>query len=210
MKKIFCFVFALAAVLIAGVVWLRNGGETDAGRSQAELDGSVPEVGADPSVADEFASGGGRDEAVDSDESGPLGEEETPLTEEEKREAEEEKKVEVFDGLTDKWMEPAAKGVSMADVDAFVRSFRAVPKARQDECVHRALNLVPDENVMLLAGILLDRSVGEDVAATIFADILNRDEDVKKVILLQVYKDKSHPCWADAAWILDVTGEQNK
>lgn len=135
---------------------------------------------------------------------------EEPPTEEEKREAEEEAKVEAFDGMTDKWMEPAAKGVSMADVNAFVRAFRDVPKERQDECVHRALNLIPDENVMLLAGILMDRSLGEEVAETVFADILNRNEDVKMVILQQVYKDKTHPCWTDAAWILDVTGEQPK
>ena len=41
-------------------------------------------------------------------------------------------------------------------------------------------------------------------------DILNRDEDVKKPILQEIFKDKSHPCWADTAWILDVTGELPK
>ena len=26
----------------------------------------------------------------------------------------------------------------------------------------------------------------------------------------KIFKDKSHPCWADTAWILDVTGELQK
>ena len=133
-----------------------------------------------------------------------------PQTEEERREAAEEKAVDAFDNLTDRWMEPAKKGVTMDDIDTFARSFRAIPKARQDECVHRALNLIPDENVMLLAGILMDKSMDKEMVETVYNDILNRDEDVKKPILQQIFKDKSHPCWADTAWILDVTGELPK
>ena len=133
-----------------------------------------------------------------------------PRTEEEKREAEEEKLVNAFDDPTDKWMEPASKGVTMTDVDAFAKAFRRIPKARRDECVHRALNLIPNENVMLLAGILMDKSMDKEIVETVYNDILNRDEDVKKPILQQIFKDKSHPCWADTAWILDVTGELPK
>ena len=130
-----------------------------------------------------------------------------PLTEDEKREAAEEKLVNAFDDLTDKWMEPSKKAMTMADVDSFAKTFRGVPKERQDECIHRALNLIPDENVMLLAGVLMDKSMDKEIVETVYNDILNRDEDVKKPILRQIFKDKSHPCWADTAWILDVTGE---
>ena len=133
-----------------------------------------------------------------------------PQTEEEKREAEEEKLVEAFDDLTDKWQEPSAKGVKMADIDNFAKSFRRIPKARRDECIHRALNLIPDENVMLLAGVLMDKSMDKEIVETVYNDVLNRDEDVKKPILQQIFKDKTHPCWADTAWILDVTGELPK
>ena len=135
---------------------------------------------------------------------------EEPQTEEEKREAEERKLVDAFDGLTDKWQEPSAKGVTMADVDNFAKAFRKIPKARQDECIHRALNLIPDENVMLIAGVLMDKTMDKEIVETVYNDILNRDEDVKKPILQQIFKDKSHPCWADTAWILDVTGELPK
>ena len=133
-----------------------------------------------------------------------------PQTEEEKREAAEEAKVDAFDNLTDKWMEASEKGVAMADVDNFVKQFRQIPKSRQDECIHRALNLIPDENVMLLAGILMDKTADKEIVETVYNDILNRDEDVKKPILQQIFKDKSHPCWADTAWILDVTDELPK
>lgn len=132
--------------------------------------------------------------------------EEESQTEEEKREAEEQKKVDAFDNLTDKWMEPSEKGVTMAEVDNFAKQFRQVPKDRKDECIHRALNLIPDENVMLLAGVLMDKTMDKEIVETVYNDILNRDEDVKKPILLEIFKDKSHPCWADTAWILDVTG----
>ena len=85
--------------------------------------------------------------------------------------------------------------------------FRRVPKARKDECVHRALNLIPDENVMLLAGILFDKEQDKEILDLVYNDILNRDEDVKKPILKEIFKDREHPNWADTAWILDVTGE---
>ena len=149
------------------------------------------------------------DEAED-EENAESDSEEEPLTEEEKREAEEEKLVNAFDDLTDKWQEPSAKGVTLADIDNFAKSFRKIPKARQDECIHRALNLIPDENVMLLAGVLMDKSMDKEIVEEVYDDVLNRDEDVKKPILQQIFKDKSHPCWTDTAWILDVTDELPK
>ena len=132
---------------------------------------------------------------------------EPEMSEEEKAAAEEERLVEAFDNLTDKWMEPAKDGVTMQDIDTFVRQFKSVPADRKDECLHRALNLVPDENVMLLAGILLDKSLDKEIIELVYNDVLNRDEEVKKPILQEIFKDKEHPCWADTAWILDVTGE---
>lgn len=130
-----------------------------------------------------------------------------PLTEEEQAEAAEEAAVAAFDAVIEKWQEPRKGGVSMDDIAAFAKTFRQVPEGRRDEEIHHALNLVPDENVMLLVGVLLDKSFGQEIVETVFNDVLNRDEDVKKPILLEIYKDKTHPCWADTAWILDVTGE---
>ncbi len=136
--------------------------------------------------------------------------EEEPLSEDERREREEEALADAFDALTDKWMEPAADGVSMTDVDEFSEQFRMVPEARKEECLRRALNLVPDENVMLMAGILMDKSQDKELVELVYNDVLNRAEDVKKPILQQIFKDKTHPCWADTAWIFDATGESSE
>ena len=134
-----------------------------------------------------------------------LTEEEAREQEEAKREREEEATVDDFDSLTDKWMEPAKGEVTMKDVETFAALFRKVPMDRKDECLHRALNLVPDENIMLLAGILMDKSQDPELIELVYNDVLNRSEDVKQPILQQIFKDKEHPCWADTAWILDVT-----
>ena len=129
------------------------------------------------------------------------------ISEDERREREEESLVDAFDALTDKWMEAVEGGVTMEDVDEFSARFRKVPDAQKEDCLRRALNLVPDENVMLLAGILMDKSQPKELVELVYNDVLNRDEDVKRPILLQIYKDKTHPCWKDTAWIMDVTGE---
>lgn len=142
----------------------------------------------------------------DGDDSGDSGQETEPPSPKTQEDIEEEI-VDAFDGLTDKWMSTGKGLASMKDVDEFVAAFKRIPKSRQDECIHRALNLVSDDNVMVLAGILMDKDVEKETVETVYNDILNRDEDVKKPILEQIFKDKTHPCWADTAWILDVTGE---
>lgn len=199
---------ALAA-FVALCVWGGKHGDTETQRGTGaspqgagELRASAPlclaeEQGEEAEEEDEDA-----DEEESDDE-----EDEEELTEEEKREREEEKLVDAFDDLTDTWDEPSKKEITMADIDAFGAAFRKVPDDRKDECVHRALNLIPDENVMLLAGILMDKSNDREIIEEVFNDVLNRDEDVKEPILRQIFKDKEHPCWDDVAWIFDVTDE---
>lgn len=119
----------------------------------------------------------------------------------------EERLVEEFEAETDRWLKPAKDGVPVAAVENFTRVFKKVPPERRSESLHRALNVLPDANVMLLAGILTDRSLPTEVVKEVFSDILNRSDDVKKPILQEIFKDKDHPCWAETAWILDATGE---
>ena len=219
MRKVVVGILALA-VIVAVIVFLSAREDTSstdetvlrlpsgagARRTARPADEGTATVGGDVLGAPQSQD----DEASAKDDSEEDPETEEPQTEEEKREAKEEKLVNAFDDLTDKWMEPSAKGVTMADIDNFAQSFRSVSKNRQDECVHRALNLIPDENVMLLAGILMDKTMDKKIVETVYNDILNRDEDVKKPILQQIFKDKTHPCWADTAWILDVTDQLPK
>ena len=203
---------AVAAVaLVAVVAILRQRG--DGAPTAPEGDsGRVPATtasGEDKIRAVDVGKASAEDSDTDSEaaETSSSDETEEPKTSEELQEEEEEKKVEAFDSLTDKWMEKEGGEVTMKDMDAFVAAFKAVPDARKDECLHRALNLVSDDNVLLLAGILFDKSIDKEYLELVFNDVLNRDEEVKKLILPKIFKDKDHPCWADTAWILDVTGE---
>ena len=85
----------------------------------------------------------------------------------------------------------AILGVTMDDIAEFSAHFRRVPKANREECLQRALNLVPDENIMLLAGILMDKSQDKEIVELVFNDVLNRGEEVKQPILRQIFKDKT-------------------
>ena len=206
------FRWAFAAFAAVGAAWFFFASpasvSTDVGKSAPASSATLPTDARTPVPSAPSPSDGAEKSsptvAVGEDD---RAEEEDQQTEEEKREAEEERLVEAFDGLTDTWQEPAKRQLEMSDVDAFVKAFRAVPEARKDECIHRALNLIPDENVMLLAGVLMDRSMDKEIVEDVYNDILNRDEDVKRPILQQIFKDKTHPCWTDTAWILDVTGD---
>ena len=215
MKKL--AVLALVAVALAAVaVWLCTvargpAGQTDLEREFERMEPNDKELGdfngdiplevtsvkkgkAGARAAKAKAKDDGEDEPA------------VELTEEEKAEAEAEKIIEEFDALTDKWMETTSGNPpTLAEVDAFVELFRKIPADRKDECIHRALNLIPDENVMLLAGVLMDKGQDPETIDTVFSDILNREESVKLPVLREVIKDTKHPCWKDAAGILDVT-----
>ena len=211
MRKIWIGIGTIVALVVIVLLVLSQRSETRDDHKEKSAESSRPRLIADR-ADDEHRQNSRAEDAEEASENEPEETEDPPepMTEEEKREAEEEKKVDAFDNLTDKWMEPSAKGVTMADIDNFAKAFRQVPKDRQDECIHRALNLIPDENVMLLAGVLMDKEMDKEIVEEVYNDVLNRDEDVKKPILQQIFKDKSHPCWADTAWILDVTGELPK
>lgn len=119
-----------------------------------------------------------------------------------------EAKAEKFDAAVDAWMDAeTTKTPTMKDVDAFHALFNAVDKEQKEDCLRRALNLIPDSNIMLLVGILMDSEEDKDLVELIYNDVLNRPEEVKMPILETIFKDRHHPCWADTAWIFDVTGK---
>ena len=209
MKKVLA-ILVIVALVGAGYFLFVGPGYEESRENNEKKASFVQEVSADLAAKEADAQSGGlsgEDETVVDTE----GESEEELTEEEKKEREEEKLVDEFDAETDKWMD-AEKTTppTMDQIRAFHEKFKKLPKNRKDECLHRALNLIPDENVMLLVGILMDKSEDKEFVELIYNDVLNRDEEVKKPILQTIFKDKEHPCWADTAWILDVTGELPK
>lgn len=214
LKKKLAIVCCVAAVAIGLFIWLQFGGS--AAQKSPSLDSSVNNVSTNGRAKAESAAKPSpmKKHAATVHTSAAASTDRQPSASQQANEAiqvsskdETERLVDDFDALTDKWIEPAKDGVAMKDVDSFVERFRKVPQSRKKECLHRALNLVPDENVMLLAGILMDKSQDKEIVETVFSDILNRNELVKKPILQQIFNDREHPCWADTAWILDATGE---
>lgn len=115
-----------------------------------------------------------------------------------------EKSSEFFSQL-EKWSDSEKNKATEADAKEFIARFKSLPPAMQEENLNHALNLIPDANIILLSGLLFDKTIKPEFNELIFNDILNRDESIKLPIIRQVHKDRAHPCWSDAAWILDVT-----
>ena len=120
-------------------------------------------------------------------------------------EREERKNVESFYAAIEKWREPRAAEPTPQEMSEFCAAFDKIPEERKIDEIHHAINLIPDENLLLLAAILFDKSQNRDVIDAIYSDILNRDESVKMPVVEKIYQDREHPCWAEAAWLLDVT-----
>jgi hypothetical protein len=123
---------------------------------------------------------------------------------EEQQEDEDEKKCERFFALLEKWSENK-KNATENDALDFIKEFKALPEDRQEEHLNHALNLIPDSKAILLTAFLIDKSIKTEFIQLVFNDFLNRDDSVKQPILKLIYKDRTHPCWSDAAWILDAT-----
>ena len=120
-------------------------------------------------------------------------------------EREERQNVESFYAAIEKWREPRAASPTPQEMSEFCAAFDKIPEERKIDEIHHAINLIPDENLLLLAAILFDKSQNKDVIDAIYSDILNRDDSVKMPVVEKIYQDREHPCWAEAAWLLDVT-----
>ena len=128
---------------------------------------------------------------------------------ESRAEEEEDRLVDEFDDETDRWLDgDDSRLPTMEDIGNFLALFGRIPHRRKKECLQRALNLIPDENIILLVGILMDKSQDRDLVRLVYDDIINRDNSVKNSILQEIYKDKDHSCWSDTEWIFEVTGEK--
>lgn len=203
---------ALAAVVIAIVVWRRNPPHDERGTSggvqterQSSGGGSArsSNAGARPgneglrNVEENAAdSDDGTPEAQPSDSSPDPADAERALVEE-------------FDNATDKWTNPVDGEISTKEVYAFADAFSRVPAKYKRESLQRALNLIPDDNIMILAGLLMDKSQEKEYIMAVFQDVLNRSDEVKQPLLNEIYKDKTHPCWPEVAWIFDATGQKD-
>lgn len=128
---------------------------------------------------------------------------------EDEEEAESSDEGAAFQTFLDDWSN-TTKTVDEKDVAEFVDLFGRLPEARRDEFLSHALNLITDDKLELLLGILMDKTQPKDVLSAVFNDILNRDDEVKLLVLSEIAKDRDHPCWVDAVWVLDVMSKQGQ
>lgn len=107
-----------------------------------------------------------------------------------------------IDTLSEKTRAPTAE-----EAIAFKREFAKLDKRDQMDGIQTALHLLPEEQFPILYPILFDKTIDPDILDEIFSDGLNHDEDIKVPMMKEIYKDKEHPMYVEAARILDATGE---
>ncbi len=112
-----------------------------------------------------------------------------------------------FDDLVDEWREPRTEAIDEVAVAKFAKTFEGLAEDDREAGLQRALNLIPDDNILVLSGILFGETGDETAKTMIFHDILNRDEAVKLPILEEIRKNRSHPCFEDADWVLESTAD---
>lgn len=112
-----------------------------------------------------------------------------------------------FDALTDQLVGVRNSAISQSDVAAYVSAFKILPQTDRKACIQRAINLIPDENLTPLIGILIDKETDLATKKLVFNDILKRNDDRKNAVLRIICEDTEHPCSSDARWILKATGE---
>jgi len=116
------------------------------------------------------------------------------------------KAVEAWEGFVDVVAERPGKPTADQAL-AFKQEFAKLDKADQLDGIQTALNLLPDDQFPLLYPILFDKTVDPDILDEIFSDGLNHEDDIKVPMMKEIYKDKTHPMYVEAARILDATGE---
>jgi hypothetical protein len=114
--------------------------------------------------------------------------------------------VEAWEGFVDVVAERPGKPTADQAL-AFKQEFAKLDKADQLDGIQTALNLLPDDQFPLLYPILFDKTVAPDILDEIFSDGLNHEDDIKVPMMKEIYKDKTHPMYVEAARILDATGE---
>ena len=103
--------------------------------------------------------------------------------------------------------QPKEPRVTLDDQLRIRDAFREMSEESRMEEIHHTMNLLPDESIEVIYGVLFDKTQPEDIMDVIFSDILNRDEPIKHPMLDVIRKDPTHPMHAEAARIWDVISD---
>ena len=102
---------------------------------------------------------------------------------------------------------PKEPRVTLNDQLRIRDAFREMTEENRMEEVHHAMNLLPDESVAVMYGVLFDKTQPEDIMDVIFSDILNRDESIKLLMMREIAKDPTHPMYEESVRILEITDD---
>jgi len=105
--------------------------------------------------------------------------------------------------------QPKEPRVTLNDQLRIRDAFREMTEENRMEEVHHAMNLLPDESVAVIYGVLFDKTQPEDIMDVIFSDILNRDESIKILMMREIAKDPTHPMYAESVRILEITDDDD-
>lgn len=103
--------------------------------------------------------------------------------------------------------QPKEPRVTLEDQLRVRDAFREMTEENRMEEVHHAMNLLPDESIAVIYGVLFDKTQPEDIMDVIFSDILNRDEAIKILMMREIAKDPTHPMYEESVRILEITDD---
>ena len=149
---------------------------------------------------------GDRAERVRAGQGAPDSKTATPASQAEEMTEERIKVIEAWENFIDTLSEKTSAPTAEEAI-AFKREFAKLDKRDQMDGIQTALHLLPEEQFPILYPILFDKTIDPDILDEIFSDGLNHDEDIKVPMMKEIYKDKEHPMYVEAARILDATGE---
>ncbi|MBA4150583.1 MAG: hypothetical protein H0X66_20920 [Verrucomicrobia bacterium] len=81
-----------------------------------------------------------------------------------------------------------------------------LPEAAQIDIAEHLINLVSDENFTNKAsGILLSETISGEVSRVLFDDLMNRGDDLRLPLTLEIAKNENHPLREEALESLEMT-----
>jgi len=104
------------------------------------------------------------------------------------------------------WAKRDADIVTRKAIRDYLAALKALPEDDREMALSRALNLLPDENIGILAGILMDHEIWDGLVKLAYVEILNRDDKYKLPLLKMIVKDPKHSCREEAGLMLGILG----
>lgn len=101
-----------------------------------------------------------------------------------------------------KWLTESETPAAAAE--AMLANWNQLSESGKLAAARHVVNLVPDEHFAPMEGLLLDAEIGPEVKEVIFADLLNRPDEIKWPLFLKVMKQQGNPLSLEARRMLSI------